>query len=166
MSWMSDLLSGNDHEADGRDQPADARILQLRRGISATAEALEDTHPDLAHDAVAAADAVGDRVARLLSTAGEDGAAADEAASPPPEADAAGERRRSAGGAAVGAGSGGVLSGDVASEAVDRLEQLHFHLLEVEVRGADPEALPIAEELDGLRAIVDRLPAGDTTAGR
>lgn len=169
MSWLSDIFSGGGEDPVKTTEPAE-RILQLRRGISAAADALPPEHGDIARAAVTAADELADRVAELVETPGPGGDVEVEA--PEAEVDAAGwlregpARRREAGGpAGAEVADAGRLPDDVAEEAAKLLDDLHFSLLRMEIRRADPASVSVGETIDGIRTLAGRLPDPEEAGG-
>lgn len=171
MNWLSDIFSGNGGDEAREGKNPTERILQLRRGVSAAAAALPEERRSLARRAMEAADAVGDRVAALAELRDRRALVGPEEREPEggrerirDEAGAA--RRREAGGpvrAAVTDESG--VPDDWARDAIERLGRLHFGLLQVELNGEDPDALPLEEDMDALRELAERLPAPGEDSG-
>lgn len=169
MSWLSDILSGDGEAQTGRSEPAE-RILQLRRGISAAAAALPPEHAELGDAAVAAADALADRVAELVETPAP--GAEVEVETPAEDVDAAGwlragpARRREAGGPAGSEiADAGSVPDDVAEEGAEVLSELHFSLLRMEIMGADRGSVAVEETIETARSLAERLPAPGSDGG-
>lgn len=146
MNWLSGLFSTSQEAASQVEQDPVERIFQLRRGISRAAAALPEDHRELGRAATAAADEVAERVEALAPDAAVPDEVEDHGA---PEAADAGE-----------AGHDSPLPRDTARELVERLERLHFHLLQVEVQGLSPDDLPFSEETEAIREMAGELPEG------
>ncbi len=152
MSWFGDLLSGDGGSRGDRERNRDARVraAQLRKGVESAAAAIEERHPGIASDAVEAADLLVERVP------GVDPSIYDE--------HDRGHERPGEGGLA-GDLPGGERARELARAAVDRMDELHFALLQVSVQGRDPEEAGVAEATEAARRAADELESESAPAG-
>lgn len=151
MGWLTELFEdgGSTDEGERRRDPR-VRAAQLRKGVASAAAAARQRHPDAARSAVEAADRLVERVP------GADPGVYDEH-------DRGHERPGEAGLSAE-------LSGDerareLAREAVERMDRLHFALLRLSVQGAEPEEAGVREAVEAVREAADELDAAVPGAG-
>ncbi len=151
MGWLGDLFSSDGGSPAARKRERDARVraAQLRKGVESAAAAVEDRHPEIARSAMEAADRLVDRVPgarpgvydehdRGHERPGEEGLAGDLPGD---------ERAR-----------------ELAREAVDRMDRLHFALLRVSVQGDDPGEAGVAGAVEAVREAADELGAAEEEA--
>lgn len=153
MSWLDDLFSGDGGSRGGRERDRDARLraTQLRKGVESAAAAVEDRHPELARSAVEAADRLVERVPGVDPSVYDEH---DRGHERPGEEGLAGDL------------SGDERARELASAAVDRMDRLHFSLLQVSVQGTDPDEAGVREAVDAVRQAADELGADtDPAAG-
>lgn len=144
MGWLSDLFSGGNGSTDGRERERDplVRVAQLRQGVVSAAAALEESHPEAARRANEVVDGL---VGQLPGT---DPDVYDEH-------DPGHERPGEAG--LEARVSGGERERELAREAVECLDGLHFALLEVAVKGASPREAGLEEALEEAAGLAGRL---------
>lgn len=144
MGWLSDVFSGGDGSSGDRRRERDPRLraAQLRKGVETAAAAVEDRHPEAAREAVEAAD-------RLVGQVpGADPGIYDE--------HDPGHERPEAGGLEATV-AGGERARELAEEAVDQMDRLHFALLRVSVQGASPEEAELEEAVRDTAGLAGRL---------
>lgn len=150
MSWLGDLFSGDGGSGgpDERDRDARVRAAQLRKGVESAAAAVEDRHPEAARSAVEAADRLVKRVPGAEPSVYDEH---DRGHERPGEEGLAGDL------------PGGDRAREMAREAVDRMDRLHFALLEVSVQGKDPDEAGVGEAVEAVREATEEL-AGEEPA--
>lgn len=152
MSWLGDLLSGDGGSREDRERDRDARVraAQLRKGVESAAAAVEDRHPEIARAALEAADRLVGRVP------GVDPSVYDEH-------DRGHERPDEQG--LTGDLPGDERAREMAGRAVERMDALHFALLQVSVQGLEPEEAGVPEATEAVREAAEELGAASAAAG-
>ena len=151
MGWLSGLFDGDGDASGGaRDRDPRVRAAQLRKGVESAAAAARERHPDAARSAVEAADRL------VRSVPGADPAVYDEH-------DRGHERPGDEGLSAELPGD--ERARELAREAVDRMDRLHFALLKLSVQDADAEEAGIREAVEAVREAADELGAGTAGGG-
>lgn len=153
MSWLGDLLSGDGGSPDGGERDRDARVraAQLRKGVESAAAAVEERHPGAARSAVEAADRLVRRVPGANPSVYDEH---DRGHERPGEEGLAGDL------------AGGERARELAREAVERMDRLHFALLRVSVQGDDPGEAGVAEAVEAVeRAAEELAPGGEDGSG-